>query len=47
MVELMPLQGNSGRAQNKMHTGRNIEQFDNFNQKMEQRTTEQESLRII
>ena len=48
MVELMPLQGNSGRVSSKIHTGRNNGQFaENFNQKMEQRTTEQESLRLL
>lgn len=48
MVELMPLQGNSGRVNAKVNPGRNNGQFsENFNQKMEQRTTEQESLRLL
>lgn len=44
MVDLMPFQGNSGRASTKMHTGRN--HFENFSQKMDAMTGEQESLRV-
>ena len=45
MVELMPFQGNSGRASTKMHTGRN--HFENFSQNMDAMTGEQESLRVL
>ena len=44
MVELMPLQKNSGRASTKMQTGRN--HFENFSANMERLTADQESLRI-
>lgn len=41
----MPPQGNSGRASTKIKTGRN--HYESFSQKMEQMTSEQESLRIL
>ena len=45
MVELMPLQGNLGRAPTKLQSGRN--HYESFSTKMECVTAEQESLRLL